>query len=137
MDGQAAELGGLPPDIRRDLIGFRDFALIREQALAEIVGAPNNRSQLRECIIRQMMLAYTDNRILHMSEYQALCRRFASAPAIRTEIDRLKAKRVVTLRRSATDLRVIEVWPTLRTVTWYRTHIPELRSKIRELLRLD
>jgi hypothetical protein len=62
-----------------------------------------------------------------------LCQRFGSAPVIRTEIARLEAKKVLILRPNSTDSRIIEIWPTERTVTWVLTGVPKIGSAIKAL----
>jgi hypothetical protein len=128
-------MGSLPPEIHSDLELFREFMMLREKALIEIMGAPHRTSQLREGVLRQMMLAFTDGRIMRVSDYQRLCARFASPPAIRTEISRLEGRKVLILQNSAEDRRAIEVWPTQRTIEWYKRHIPEIRRKLINLAK--
>jgi hypothetical protein len=77
-----------------------------------------------------MMLAFAEDRILRVSEYQRLCARFASPPAIRTEIGRLEARKVLTLQPNKQDRRSIEVWPTQRIIWWYKDNIPDLKKKL-------
>ena len=129
-DGQPAKLGSLPSELYVDLGRFRDFAVMREKALTEIMGAPHRGSQLRECILRQMMLAFAEDRILRVSEYQRLCARFASPPAVRTEIGRMESRKVLILQPNKADRRSTEVWPTERIIRWYKDNIPELRRKL-------
>ena len=132
-DGKPAELGSLPSEIYFDISRFRDFAIMRERALAEILGAPHKGSQLRECIIRQMMLAFAGNQVLRVSDYQRLCARFASPPAIRTEIGRLEGRKVLVLQPHPEDRRATAVWPTERSIRWFKANIPDLK---RRLLRI-
>lgn len=132
-DGTPARLGSLPAEIYADLSRFRDYAMMRERALAEMLGAPHRGSQLREAIIRQMMLHFAEHRILRVSEYQRLCARFASPPAVRTEISRLEGRKVLVLQPNPEDRRIIEVWPTQRIINWYKVNIPDLKARIRRL----
>jgi hypothetical protein len=77
-----------------------------------------------------MMLAFAEERIYRVSEYQRLCARLASPPAIRTEIGRLESRKVLILQPSPDDRRAMEVWPTQRIINWYKVNVPDLKDKI-------
>lgn len=134
-DGAPAKLGSLPPEIHADLSRFRDLAIMRERALTQIVGPPHRGAQLRDSIIRQMILHFAEGHILRVSDYQRLCARFASPPAVRTEIGRLEGRRILVLQPNEHDRRVIEVWPTERIIAWCRDTIPDLKQKVLVLFK--
>jgi hypothetical protein len=131
--GLPAQLGSLPPEIYRVMSKFRDLAVMREEALADLIGTRQNKSHLRECILRQLFIAFARREVLRISDYQRLCKRFGSAPVIRTEIARLEAKKVLVLRSNPTDSRMIEVWPTERTVAWVLRGVPKIAGAIKGL----
>jgi hypothetical protein len=126
---KAAPLGALPSEVRRDMQRIRDFAVLREQMIRDLTGSLRTNN-LRECLIREIMLAYSENRIGRISDYERSCKSLASAPAVRTELRRLQERGAVALCPSKTDRRVTDVWPSERMVNWYATKIPEFSEKI-------
>lgn len=90
-------------------------------------------SFLRDALLRHIILDFADGRSKLVSQYQAEMGRYASASAVRAEIELLAELGVVWLERAFGAQRTVTVLPTERLCAFYNTQMTAL---VRETVKV-
>jgi hypothetical protein len=129
-DPQPAE-GKLAPDLLRDLINFREFLAMRDEAMRKLLGRNMAPSRLRDEIVRLALIEFGHGRHNRLSFYQRELTGFAGRFAVRDEVHRLSKIGVLVLENDPNDQRAIIVRPSRVLVSWCVEYTRILRDEIR------
>lgn len=129
---QAAPPGSLNPTVVADLKALRELDRIRDQLWHKLLGRNFARSAVREEVVRLAVLAFGEGHFYQVSDFVRLCRPYATAPTVRTEIERLVESGVVV---RDPDGRSAIIHPTDRLIAFYNHYTPWFRDRVLQLWR--
>ena len=133
-DNQAARPGSLNAEILADLQVYREFMDDRDRALVSLYGKRLLRSQLRDDLVRAVLIQFGNDQIRNISFYQKTLSHLGSQSVIRTEVLNLVGFGLFLFRDAPADRRSALVVPTQRLVDWYSTHMPALYDELRRFM---
>ena len=120
-----AKAGSLPREAYRGLLVLRTFYDRDLRELDGVLGVDARHSELTSKIIREVLIAFGEDRIERLAFYQTACLDLSSKFATRYEILNLAARHLLILRRQQTG-NVLEIVPTERLVAFYAAKVPAL-----------
>ena len=129
-----AEPGSLNLEALADLVVMREFLDNRDRLLEKLYGRKLPRSQLRDNLIRSVVIEFGLGHVRHLMFYQKGLLHFGSRTAIRNEVARLESLGLVTMAIGEDDRRTAEVVPTRKLIEWYSTYMPALYVDVRAFL---
>lgn len=123
-----ARFGSLEAEAARDVRLLVEFMEAREARMRALFGRQLRPNPTRDDLIRRIVLNFSDQKILSVSEYIRLFASYASAPTIRAEITLLSEAGLVILRGGSAR-RSPKVCPASRLIDFYNHQIPRLRAE--------
>ena len=136
-DGSERALpGSLHHEAFADLRVYREFLDNRDRAMLGLYGKRLPRSQLRDHLVRAVLIEFGGGHVRNMSFYQKGLAHAGSQSAVRNEIARLVEVGLLVLDQAGDDRRAAEVVPTQKLVDWYSMQLPRLYDEIGQFLAL-
>ena len=135
-DIHRASPGSLSGEVLSDLRVYREFLADRERAMLGLYGKRLPRSQVRDDLIRAVLVQFGAGQTHNISFYQRTLAHVGSQTAVRMEMSRLVDLGLLLVEAGDGDRRAALVVPTQRLVDWYCTQMPRLYDEVRRFLSL-
>ena len=112
----------LPGDelVAREIELFRALRVRRVAAIEACLGRKHRPNVLRSALVREVVLAFTRRRTMHLADYQRLLRDYGSASNVRRTILALAADGLVLLEPTADAPRGLRVVASEKLMSCYR-----------------
>lgn len=129
-DNTPATPGTLNDEALEDLITLQGFIEDRYETLQRLIGRRLGRSQLRDELIRMVVIDFGRGVQRNMAAYQRLCLHLGSVSATRGELHLLADVRLFALVVLPDNRRSTLVLPTQRLIDWYSEQMPGLLEQV-------
>ena len=130
-----APLGSFDSRDARDLRAIEEFLVWRDQGINQLFGVKRPPNRLRDSLMRQILIAFSEGRVRPISYYRGVCARIGSRMGVQREVHTLESYGLVILRPSERDRRTIQVWPTEKLIEWFQRSLVEVRRILDRELR--
>ena len=137
---RTAALSALPPPSPQDHEVATDLHLIeivlahRQAFMDELLGRKLSFSALREALLRQVFLLYTQGKFSPIKDYIAATQQFRSSSTYaRTLLLELRDCGAVEFIKTGRDTRETLVMPTPRMIAHFRRYLPAFRADLATL----
>lgn len=105
------------------------FLAEREASAARLFGRTMPVSPVRDKLLRMIVLTFSERRIIRLSHYVRSCSRIASAPTVRTELDRMRRAGLIVILADPTHVRGQLIAPTEKLIRFHQAGMDAFRER--------